>query len=140
LIIWINREVDASLSPSPTDPGVGWERVGTADSMVEKDLVLQVQARLGLRGTRSVSTDFFLSGEPESGWVSTAHEADEPFLLAIDPMGDGTYLRAVNPARVGTFARRTPEPHPGLVTPPVFIPIRLTNSSRGLFDRPKSAD
>ena len=139
LNVWVNRDPDARVNPQPSGPGVGWEAVGDIDASSEKDLVKQVQARLGVNGARPNATDFFLSGDPQSGWVANVGEVDAPFALAIDVLGNGQYIRATNPARVERFARRPPEPHPGQLAQPVLIPIRLANSKHGLFDRQTNA-
>ena len=139
LIVWVNRDPEARLSPGPADPGVGWERVGSADSVTEKNLVVQVQACMGVRATRPAATDFFLSGDPAVGWVATANDLDGPFALAIDPVGDGKYLRAARPARIRSFARRAPEPSPALIVRPVIIPIHLSKGPECLFNRPVGA-
>ncbi len=139
LNVWVNLDPDAKVVPEPSSPGVGWELVGDIDNLSERDLVEQVQARLGINATRSKSTDFFLSGDREAAWVANVSEITGPFALAIDVLGDGRYIRATNPARVERFARRPPEPNPGRLTRPTLIPIRLTKNKRGLFNRQTGA-
>lgn len=133
LLVWINPDPNAKVHPGTDSLGEGWEHVGSVDSMVEKDLVTQVQARLGLRSTPARRTDFYVSGDRQHPWVQTTTTATKPFSLVIDPHGDGTYLRSFSPARTVPLARRAPEPPPGLLERPVFVPIRLTTRDGRLF-------
>ncbi|RYJ07458.1 MAG: hypothetical protein EON52_01180 [Actinomycetales bacterium] len=133
MLVWINPDSNAKVHPETDSPGEGWEHVGFVDSMAERDIVTQVQARLGHRSTPARRTDFYLCGDRQHPWVQSTTAATKPFAVAIDPDGDGTYLAAFSPARTVSLARRAPEPPPGLLERPVLVPIRLTTRSGRLF-------
>lgn len=128
------------ITPGPGSPGGAWQLVGGLDRTRETDLWKHAQYYLGLRsGPRAPRwVDFYLDGDPESPWVQANHRnAGATFWLAFDAFGDGSrYLIGCKRAEVLTgMVRRTPEAHPGLLTRPVFVPIRLPQGDTALFDQ-----
>lgn len=134
LIVWIHRDPSAPIEAGMGAPGEGWEQVGFIDSMTEHEIVKQVQARLGLNTSRPKVTSFYISADPDAAWLGDNPNVGSSFALALDPNGDGNFLRAAQPARIQTFNRRPPEPHPALKHQPRLIPIRLSVKEGNLFD------
>ena len=78
----------------------------------------------------------YLTGDPRQRAAQRAQEGPAEFYLALGPLGaTGGYLRTRLPVRLVTPTAPTPEAHPGLTMPPIFIGIELMADSQGHFDR-----
>ncbi|MEU8085754.1 hypothetical protein AB0B57_19350 [Micromonospora sp. NPDC049101] len=134
--VWISRQPSLRFVLGSEGPS-GWDEVGEINSSRETDLWRQVQTYLGYRReSHRRRLDFYIDGDENHPWVLAARSAsDLRFWLAIDVFGDGKrFLVARRQAKLATLVRRTPEAHPGLLTRPVFLGVRLTAGDDALFD------
>ena len=120
-----------------TDPTVqfddSWELVGTIDT---RDATINERAAKTLQknssGNPRLGVEFYLSGDPASRWVQTGRE-HERFLVAFDLLGDRSRVLVANkPAKVAALGARPPEAHPGLLTQPVFLGIKVAGGVKRL--------
>jgi hypothetical protein len=115
------------VSPDATSPfGDSWELVGVLDG---SEPIINQQTAKGLQrnagGSESFRAEFYLSGEPASRWVIDGQR--ESFGIAFDLLGDRSRVLVANrPGRVAPLKSRPPEAHPGLVVPPIMIPIKIS--------------
>nr|QGW61223.1 hypothetical protein ICEMyc226_00191 [Mycolicibacterium sp.] len=135
--VWVSTTArEAALGGD--GPGVHWQHVGSINTTQEKELWSLVQVHLGLKAGAPLPKGFYLDGLSSSPWIAEAKErgsACESFWLAIDPFGDASrYFVTVNRSTVGSLARRAPETHPGLVSRPISVGIRLSSKDSRLFD------
>ncbi|TFV60228.1 hypothetical protein E4P42_04585 [Mycobacterium sp. PS03-16] len=134
--VWISTTA-RDVAVGPDGPGSHWQEVGSINTTYEKTLWDNVKVLIGLRPSAPRLTDFYLDGDANNPWVVGVqhHDRKDPFWLAIDPYGDGTrYLVTVKRATVGLLARRSAEPHPGLLDRPVAIGIRLKMEDNRVFE------
>lgn len=95
-----------------------------------------VQSRLGIRGQSPRSVCGYVAGDGRRVWIQELGVAPEEFYLAFGPLDpSGGYLTTRLPARRATVQQREPEPHPGSLTPTIFIGIEITADESGHFDR-----
>jgi hypothetical protein len=126
--VWVST-TSPQIHFDGTGPGDHWELVGTIDTNQESEFNKHIQAMLGRKGRPRGSAEFYLSGDPDSLWVTAADRS--PFWVAIDPFGamrsrihgaEPTYFVSNAQAVSVRLARREPEPHPGLRVRAVMVP------------------
>jgi len=120
-----------------TDPTVqfddSWQLVGTIEP---RDATINERAAKTLQknasGNSSLGIEFYLAGDPASRWVQDDREHGR-FGIAFDLLGDRSRVLLANkPAKVAPLRARVPEAHPGLLTRPVFLGIKVTGGVKRL--------
>ena len=142
--IWIST-ASTDVIAKGSDPGDHWQRVGVIDP-TDTDFYTHIQVAVGKRSTSKGKAQFYLNGDPDSEWVQQAKPSTatpQPFWVLVNPYGDYPvhyqagaikYLLSAAKATVTrTIDRRPPTAHPGLLTRPVMIGVRMRQRDGRLF-------
>jgi hypothetical protein len=150
--VWIS--VTSNVATTDGDhPGEHWERAGVIDTSAQAEFFTYIQVHIGGRPATRGRAEFYLNGDPGSGWVRQA-KADPtgqvPFWILIDPYGDASinydggsvrYLVGTEKATtVRSLALREPEAHPGSVVKPVVIAVRMGGPDGNVFTPLRTAE
>lgn len=136
---WVWPGTDEPAFGPASGPGPGWQRVGEVAPESAPDIMKVVQRRLGQSGGADpASVTGYLEGVADHEWVRNLNDTrTDEFFLAFGPVGNvgAIYLVSRVPAVLATPALRAPEPHPGRLTPPVYIGVRLHRHEGIILDR-----
>jgi hypothetical protein len=136
---WVWPRTDEPVFGPASGPGPGWQCVGEVTTESAPDLMKVVQRRLGQRGGADpASVTGYIEGFADHEWVRALNQATpDDFFIAFGPVGNvgAIYLVSRLPAMLATPARRAPEPHPGRLTPPVYVGVRLHRHEGMILDR-----